>query len=82
MKWKMFHVKHPPYQILCKTRGSNILRKIQNIDRDIKKTTKMLHNLLLERTLTIQQLRGLEASSQIQAEQLFRRLRDIEDCGK
>lgn len=78
----MFHVKHPPYQILCKTRGSNILRKIQNIDRDIKNVTNMLKNLILERELTIKQLRGLEASSQIHAEQLFRRLRDKEDCGK
>lgn len=78
----MFHVKHPPYQILCKTRGSNILRKLQNIDRDIKKATHLLCNLILERELTIKQLRGLEDSSQIHTEQLFRRLRDKEDCGK
>jgi hypothetical protein len=62
--------------------GSNILRKLQNIDRDIKKATQVLHNLLLERTLTIQQLRGLEASAQIQTEKLFRRLKNKEDCGK
>jgi hypothetical protein len=78
----MFHVKHPPYQILSKTGGNNILRKLQNIDRDIKKTTQVLCSLMLERELTIKQLRGLEASAQIQTEQLFRRLRDIEDCGK
>ena len=78
----MFHVKHPPCKKLYKVRGSNILRKLENIDRDIKKATQVLNNLLLERTLTIQQLRGLEASSQIHAEQLFQRLRDIEDCGK
>jgi hypothetical protein len=58
------------------------LRKIHFIDRDIKKATQVLHNLLLERTLTIQQLRGLEASAQIHTEKLFQRLRDIEDCGK
>lgn len=58
------------------------MRKIQNIDRDIKNVTNMLKNLILERELTIKQLRGLEASSQIHAEQLFRRLRDKEDCGK
>ena len=58
------------------------MRKLQNIDRDIKKATHLLCNLILERELTIKQLRGLEASSQIHAEQLFRRLRDIEDCGK
>jgi len=78
----MFHMKHPPYQILIKTRGSNILRKIQNIDRDIKKMTAILQSLILERELTIKQMRGLEASSQIHAEQLFKRLRDKEDCGK
>ena len=78
----MFHVKHPPYQILYKMVGNNILRKIQNIDRDIKKVTVMLKNLMLERELTIKQMRGLQASSQIHAEQLFRRLRDKEDCGK
>ena len=78
----MFHVKHPPYQILCKVGGSNILRKLQNIDRDIKKATQVLCSLMLERELTIKQLRGLEASAQIHTEQLFRRLRDIEDCGK
>jgi len=78
----MFHVKHPPYQILIKTGGSNILRKIQNIDRDIKKVAIMLNSLMLERELTIKQMRGLEASSQIHAQQLFRRLRDKEDCGK
>jgi hypothetical protein len=75
-------MKHPPYQILIKTRGSNILRKIQNIDRDIKKMTAILQSLILERELTIKQMRGLEASSQIHAEQLFKRLRDKEDCGK
>ena len=75
-------MKHPPYQILCKTRGSNILRKIQNIDRDIKNMTNVLKNLILERELTIKQLRGLEVSSQIHAQQLFRRLKDKEDCGK
>jgi hypothetical protein len=78
----MFHVKHPPYQILIKQAGGNILRKLQQIDRDIKKATNLLHNLLLERTLTAQQIRGLEASSQIHTEQLIRRLRDKEDCGK
>jgi hypothetical protein len=62
--------------------GNNILRKLQNIDRDIKKTTQVLCSLMLERELTIKQLRGLEASAQIQTEKLFRRLRDIEDCGK
>jgi len=78
----MFHVKHPPCKKLYKVRGSNILRKIHSIDRDIKKTITLLAHLVLERELTIKQLRGLEASSQIHAEQLFRRLRDIEDCGK
>lgn len=58
------------------------MRKIHSIDRDIKKTITLLAHLVLERELTIKQLRGLEASSQIHAEQLFRRLRDIEDCGK
>jgi hypothetical protein len=58
------------------------LRKIQNIDRDIKKVAIMLNSLMLERELTIKQMRGLEASSQIHAQQLFRRLRDKEDCGK
>lgn len=75
-------MKHPPYQILCKMGGSNILRKLHNIDRDIKKVTQMLCSLMLERELTIKQLRGLEASAQIYAEQLFRRLGCKEDCGK
>lgn len=75
-------MKHPPYQILYKNRGGNILRKIQNIDRDIKRMTMILQSLMLEKELTIKQLRGLEASSQIHAEQLFRRLSCKEDCGK
>lgn len=58
------------------------MRKLQNIDRDIKKATQVLCSLMLERELTIKQLRGLEASAQIQTEKLLRRLRDIEDCGK
>jgi hypothetical protein len=58
------------------------LRKIHAIDRDIKKTITLLANLILERDLTLKQIRGLEASSQIHAEELFRRLKDKEDCGK
>lgn len=42
----------------------------------------MLKRLLLEKKLTVQQLEGLKASSEILTEKLIERLRHVEGCGK
>ena len=42
----------------------------------------MLKRLLLEKKLTVQQLKGLMASSEILTEKLIERLRHVEGCGK
>lgn len=58
------------------------MRTIYAIQKDIDRTTTMLKRLLLEKKLTVQQLEGLMASSEILTEKLMERLRHVEGCGK
>jgi len=58
------------------------MRTIYAIQKDIDRTTTMLKRLLLEKKLTVQQLEGLMASSEILTEKLIERLRHVEGCGK
>jgi hypothetical protein len=58
------------------------MRSLHAIEKDITRMTVILKSLLLEKKLTVQQLAGLEASSQILTEKLIERLRHHEDCGK
>jgi hypothetical protein len=58
------------------------MRPVYAIEKDITRITNILKSLLLEKKLTVQQLAGLEASSQILTEKLIERLRHHEDCGK
>jgi hypothetical protein len=58
------------------------MRTIYAIQKDIDRTTTMLKRLLLEKKLTVQQLEGLKASSEILTEKLIERLRHVEGCGK
>jgi hypothetical protein len=58
------------------------MRTIYAIQKDIDRTTTMLKRLLLEKKLTVQQLEGLKASSEILTEKLMERLRHTEGCGK
>jgi hypothetical protein len=58
------------------------MRSLHAIEKDITRMTAILKSLLLEKKLTVQQLAGLEASSQILTEKLMERLRHHEDCGK
>ena len=83
MKQLMRQQKRPPYQIQNKRgRGYIKMRTIYAIQKDIDRTTTMLKRLLLEKKLTVQQLEGLKASSEILTEKLIERLRHVEGCGK
>lgn len=52
------------------------MRKISDIERDIRKVSDLLNRLVLERKLTIQQIKGIEASAQILTEQAILRMKD------
>ena len=58
------------------------MRSIYAIQKDIDRATTLLKRLLLEKKLTVQQLEGLKASSEILTEKLIERLRHMEGCGK
>jgi len=58
------------------------MRSIYAIQKDIDRATTLLKRLLLEKRLTVQQLEGIKASSEILTEKLIERLRHMEDCGK
>jgi hypothetical protein len=58
------------------------MRSIYAIQKDIDKATTLIKRLLLEKRLTVQQLEGIKASSEIFTEKLMERLRHMEDCGK
>jgi len=53
-----------------------ILRDISEIERDIKKVSDLLNRLVLERKLTIQQIKGIMASAEILTEQALARMKD------
>jgi len=58
------------------------MRSIYAIQKDIDRATTLLKRLLLEKKLTVQQLEGLKASSEILTEKPIERLRHMEGCGK
>jgi hypothetical protein len=56
--------------------GGYILRDLSEIERDIRKVSDLLNRLVLERKLTIQQINGMLASSEILTEQAIARMKD------
>lgn len=58
------------------------MRSIYAIQKDIDRMTSLLKRLLLEKKLTVQQMEGIKASSEILTEKLIERLRHTEGCGK
>jgi hypothetical protein len=52
------------------------LRDIADIERDIRKVSDILNRLVLERKLTIQQINGLMASSEILTQQVIAKMKD------
>jgi hypothetical protein len=52
------------------------MRDLTDIERDIRKVSDLLNRLVLERKLTIQQINGIRASSEILAEQAIARMKD------
>jgi hypothetical protein len=52
------------------------MRNLSDIERDIRKVSDLLNRLVLERKLTIQQINGIRASSEILAEQAIARMKD------
>jgi len=52
------------------------LRNLSEIERDIRKASDLLNRLVLERKLTIQQINGMLASSEILTEQAIARMKD------
>ena len=52
------------------------MRDLSDIERDIRKVSDLLNRLVLERKLTIQQIIGMLASSEILTEQAIARMKD------
>ena len=52
------------------------MRDITDIEKDIRKVSDLLNRLVLERKLTIQQINGMRASSEILTEQAIARMKD------
>lgn len=52
------------------------MRDLSEIERDIRKASDLLNRLVLERKLTIQQINGMLASSEILTEQVIARMKD------
>jgi hypothetical protein len=52
------------------------MRDIADIERDIRKVSDILNRLVLERKLTIQQINGLMASSEILTQQAIAKMKD------
>ena len=52
------------------------MRRLSEIERDIRKVSDLLNRLVLERKLTIAQIKGIEASAQILTEQAMKRMKD------
>jgi hypothetical protein len=51
------------------------MRNIYEIQKDIAKASQMLNNLILEKNLTLQVMRGLEESSKLLAEQAIEKMK-------
>ena len=52
------------------------MRDLSDIEKDIRKVSDLLNRLVLERKLTIQQINGMLASSEILTEQAIARMKD------
>ena len=52
------------------------MRDLSDIEKDIRKVSDLLNRLVLERKLTIQQINGMLASSEILTEQVIARMKD------
>jgi hypothetical protein len=52
------------------------LRDLADIEKDIRKVSDLLNRLVLERKLTIQQINGMRASSEILTEQVIAKMKD------
>jgi hypothetical protein len=52
------------------------MRDIADIEKDIRKVSDLLNRLVLERKLTIQQINGIRASSEILTAQAMARMKD------
>lgn len=59
------------------------MRDISDIEKDIRKVSDLLNRLVLERKLTIQQINGIRASSEILTAQAMARMKDDKhwECG-
>ena len=59
------------------------MRKLSEIERDMRKVSDLLNRLVLERRLTIQFMEGIEASSQAITEKAMKRMKDDKhwECG-
>ena len=52
------------------------MRDLSDIEKDIRKVSDLLNRLVLERKLTIQQINGMRASSEILTEQVIAKMKD------
>jgi len=52
------------------------MRDIADIEKDIRKVSDLLNRLVLERKLTIQQINGIRASSEILTAQAMAKMKD------
>ena len=52
------------------------MRELIDIEKDIRKVSDLLNRLILERKLTIRQLDGIVASSEILAAQAIAKMKD------
>jgi hypothetical protein len=59
------------------------MRKISDIERDMRKVSDLLNRLVLERRLTIQFMEGVEASSELLTKKAMERMKDDKhwECG-
>jgi hypothetical protein len=59
------------------------MRDITDIEKDIRRVSDLLNRLVLERKLTIQQINGIRASSEILTAQAMARMKDDKhwECG-
>lgn len=52
------------------------MRKLSEIERDIRKVSDLLNRLVLERKLTIQYLQDMETSSQVLTQKAMAKMKD------
>jgi hypothetical protein len=59
------------------------MRDITDIEKDIRRVSDLLNRLVLERKLTIQQINGIRASSEILTAQAMAKMKDDKhwECG-